>query len=178
MLEIAGGIVLGFFALALVMALFIAVVNLISRFSEDLIVFAGIVLAVVFFMLGCWAAWSGYVWLCGVFGETYVDLFAEPLVVGSIVVGLPLLFLDSLQGFKWTARFFRWAVRVGKPSTWKARWRRYRIVAGHTPPIVLGYAPFLWMAKMRKKSLPLSRVQRYPNDSECTTDDILSAEHP
>ena len=100
MLEIAGGIVLGFFALALVMALLIAAVSLISRFSEDLIVFAGIVLAVVFFMLGCWAAWSGYVWLCGVFGETYVDLFAGPLVVGSVIVGLPLLWIDSLRDFK------------------------------------------------------------------------------
>lgn len=178
MLEIAGGIVLGFFALALVMTLFVAVISLISRFREGIVVAIIALLAVGLFYLGCWAAWTSYEWLCGTFGKTYVDLFAEPLVVGSVVVGIPLIWLDSLRDFKQTARFFRWIVRAGKPSTWKAKWRRYRIVAGHTPPIVLGYAPFLWMAKMRKKSLPLSRVQRYPNDSECTTDDTLSAEHP
>jgi hypothetical protein len=129
MLEIAGGIVLGFFALALVMTLFVAVIGLISRFREGIVVAIIALLAVGLFYLGCWAAWTSYEWLCGTFGKTYVDLFAEPLVVGSVVVGIPLIWLDSLQGFKQTARFYRWIVRAGKPSTWREWGQRHKLAA-------------------------------------------------
>jgi len=128
MLEIAGGIVLGgaiIFALWLLLPL---IAEGLARLSEWLVVGLGIALAVVLFYLGCWAAWTGYTWLCGIFGKTYVDLFAEPLVVGSIVIGLPLLWLDSLQGFKQTARFLRWIVRAAKPSTWKSWGQRRNLV--------------------------------------------------
>ena len=129
MLEIAGGIVLGFFALALVVVLFIAAVSLISRFSEGIVVGVIVLLAIGLFYLGCWAAWDVWEWFRGVVGDTVAHMVADPVCVFIGGFAPFLIWIDSLQDFKKTARFFRWIVRVGKPSTWREWGQRHKLAA-------------------------------------------------
>jgi len=79
--------------------------------GEWLIVLAGILLAVALFYFGCRAAWDTWEWFRGTVGDTAAHMVADPLIVGSVVVGLPLLWIDSVQNFKQTARFFRFIAR-------------------------------------------------------------------
>jgi hypothetical protein len=82
------------------------------------------------------------------------------LLVAVLACGL-FLYMDFHDSFR--------------KKTWVAWWKRYRIVAGFRSPLfVLAHAPYLWLAKLRSKQLPLSRVQerKMQNNSESKTIDF------
>lgn len=118
MFEIAGGIVLGFFALGLVMALFVAVVSLASRFWSEIILFIGLIMVVGLVYLLAWPASSLWTWFSTAWPTT-ADMVVEPILVFMIVAFPFVMFADSLMDFKGTKRFFRWIVKMGKPSIWR-----------------------------------------------------------
>jgi len=129
MLEIAGGIVLGFLALGVAYLALVALVGLVSHFSEWIVVGIGILLAVGLFYIGCWAAWNGWEWFRGIVGDYAAHMVADPVCVFIGGFAPFLIWIDSLQDFKRTARFFRWIVRVGKPSTWREWGQRHKLAA-------------------------------------------------
>jgi hypothetical protein len=127
MFEIAGGIVLGFFALAIVLALFVAVVSLVSRFHETILLVIGLLVIVGLVHLAAWPAYSLWEWFSTAWPTT-ADLLVEPLCVFAVLVFPFVMFFDSLTNFKGTRAVFRWIVKIGKPSTWK-KWVRRRKTA-------------------------------------------------
>jgi len=140
-LEIASGIVLGGIALFILAA-----------FAEPLI------------KLAMWLAGAGavlailtvIVLLCA--GE--LPRLRHWLLGVAMIVAVIAALVETMEGLP---NVRRWGNLLATKFVrfLKKWWARYRIVSGHRQPLfVLAHAPYLWAARLRKRSFPWSRVQR------------------
>lgn len=153
-LEVAAGVVLGGIVLWLLAA-----------FAESLlklaICIAGIIAAILALLLVVWILTEAYHGISimsdgSAVVHTPADDRAEGLAI--LIIGATLIFVTwktIIVGEKIIRE-----LRLTIPLSSRRWWRKYRVVSGHGPLFVLAHAPWLWLARLRQRSYPWSRIQR------------------
>ena len=154
MFEIAGGIIIAVIVLWILAAFWREILKVLGAFAV-VYLFLGALLMTLFLGVECFHL------LCFLIGRHAATAITDPIIAFTVIVGPWLFLMATSDDFDIPKAAFRWIRSLCRRSTWRAWWKRYRVVSGHHQPLFIwAHAPYLWLARFRKRSFPLSRVQR------------------